>query len=62
MVCQEDELAYVVSNYSPAKEHQNGETELKHTSDYEAYKENKENPVHKLSYWKNIKNCLYGYG
>lgn len=50
----EEELAFMIENYNPSKEKQNGEAELKRTSDYEAYKANTENPVRRLSYWKSV--------
>jgi type I restriction enzyme R subunit len=45
----------MVSNYNPSLDKQNGEAELKRTSNYEAYKANTENPVKRLSYWKSLK-------
>ena len=55
---QESELAYVVANYNPNKEKQNGESELKQSADYLAYKESTEEPVPKLRYWKTVRNDL----
>lgn len=55
---KEDELAYVMENYSPKKEHQNGERELQRTADYLAYKEKAEEPVSKLKYGKNMRKDL----
>lgn len=52
----EDELAYVVANYNPKKERQNGESELKQSANYPAYKESVEKPVSKLKYWKNVRS------
>ena len=55
---EEDELAYVVANYNPHKERQNGENELKQTADYYSYKEKVEQPVSKLRYWKTVRSDL----
>ncbi|WP_414839244.1 type I restriction endonuclease subunit R [Carnobacterium sp. TMP28] len=52
---EESLLAFYVNHYNPKKEKQNGESELKRTSDYEVYKANTENPVRRLSYWREIK-------
>ncbi|MBZ6485087.1 type I restriction endonuclease subunit R [Priestia aryabhattai] len=52
---QEAELAFMVANYNPDRKKQNGEAELKRTSDYEGYKEHTENPVKRLTYWKSVK-------
>lgn len=52
---QEEKLAYLVANYNPSKDKQNGEAELKRTSDYEGYKAHTEKPVKRLSYWKSVK-------
>lgn len=52
---KEEELSFMVANYNPSKERQNGEAELKRTSDYEAYKAHTKNPVKRLSYWKSVK-------
>lgn len=54
----EDELEFMVSNYNPKKEKQNGEAELKRTSNYEVYKQKAEKPVSKLKYWKSVRNEL----
>lgn len=51
------ELSFVIRNYNPVKEKQIGEAELKHTSNYEAYKEHTEQPVRKLEYWKEVKHA-----
>lgn len=53
---QEEELAYVVSNYNPTKARQSGENELKNTSDYSSYREKTEAPVSKLRYWKEVRS------
>ncbi|WP_225744836.1 type I restriction endonuclease subunit R [Marinilactibacillus sp. Marseille-P9653] len=50
------ELTYVVANYSPKKDKQNGESELKESSDYYAYKDKSEKPVSKLKYWKSVRS------
>nr|WP_232284459.1 hypothetical protein [Bacillus timonensis] len=55
---QNDELAFMVANYNPARKKQNGEAELKETSDYEGYKEHTENPVKRLIYWKSVKQAF----
>lgn len=54
---QVNELQFVVDNYNPNKEVQNGENELKNTSDYLHYKEHTENPVSKLKYWSCVKEA-----
>ncbi|QWG37430.1 type I restriction endonuclease subunit R [Bacillus mycoides] len=55
---QKEELEFMVANYNPNHERQNGEAELKRTSDYNAYKEHASDPVTKLKYWKNVKNAF----
>ncbi|WP_188203816.1 type I restriction endonuclease subunit R [Desemzia incerta] len=50
-----DEFQYVVENYNPAKKRQNGEHELKRTSNYDTYKHRSEQPVKKLTYWKEVR-------
>ena len=52
---KEEELSFMVANYNPSKDKQNGEAELKRTSNYEAYKAHTENPVKRLTYWKSVK-------
>lgn len=54
----EDELTYVVANYNPKRNKQNGENELKKSADYHAYKEKADNPVPKLRYWKHVRSDL----
>lgn len=54
----EANLDYVVSNYNPSRKRQNGEAELKNTSNYDKYKEICVNPVSKLKYWKNVRQDL----
>lgn len=54
----EDNLDFVVSNYNPNRERQNGESELKHTSNYSKYKETDKEPVSKLKYWKTVRQDL----
>ncbi|WP_230200156.1 hypothetical protein [Bacillus niameyensis] len=54
----EDNLEFVVSNYKPNHKRQNGESELKNTSDYSKYKETNANPVSKLQYWKTFRQDL----
>lgn len=55
---QKSELVFMVANYNQNLEKQNGEAELKRTSDYVAYKEHAENPVSRLKYWKSVKNAF----
>ncbi|MDE1549996.1 type I restriction endonuclease subunit R [Jeotgalibaca caeni] len=55
---EEEELAYVVNNYNPKKQRQNGENELKESADYNAYKEKVDEPVSKLKYWKTVRSDL----
>ena len=55
---EEETLAYVVANYNLQKDKQSGESELKNTSDYQNYRENTEQPVSKLRYWKEVRNNL----
>lgn len=50
----EEEVAFMVENYNPNREKQNGESELKRTSDYDHYKHHTEKPVTKLKYWKKV--------
>lgn len=54
----EDELEFMVSNYNPKRARQNGEAELKRTSNYEEYKQKAETPVSKLKYWKSVRQEL----
>ena len=54
---QPGELAFVIANYNPTKERQNGEAELKRTSDYSVYSAHTDHPVRKLSYWKEVKKA-----
>ncbi len=54
----EENLEFVVFNYNENREKQNGEAELKATSDYNKYKENTDQPVSKLKYWKSVRNDL----
>lgn len=51
-----EDFAFLVENYNPAKKKQIGETELKRSADYNAYKENTENGVNRLKFWKHVKN------
>lgn len=55
---QKEELEFMVANYNPNHERQNGEAELKRTSNYTAYKEHASDPVAKLKYWKTVKNAF----
>lgn len=55
MGLKSDEFQYVVENYNPSKKCQNGEYELKRTSDYETYKQSSEQLVKKLTYWKEVR-------
>lgn len=52
---QREELAFIVANYNPNREKQNGEAELRATSDYEGYKASVADPVRKLLYWKTVR-------
>ncbi|MCY3024926.1 type I restriction endonuclease subunit R [Aerococcus loyolae] len=53
----EDLLKYVAANYDEDREGtQIGESEMINTADFEAYKENTENPKSKLQYRKEIRN------
>ncbi len=54
----EGELEFMVSNYNPKRVRQNGEAELKRTSNYEEYKQKAETPVSKLKYWKSVRREL----
>lgn len=54
----EETLDYVVTNYKPNRKRQNGESELKNTSDYDKYRETYDNPVSKLKYWKTVRQDL----
>lgn len=55
---KEEELTYVVANYNPKRDKQNGENELKQTANYEAYREKVDKPVPKLRYWKTVRSEL----
>ena len=55
---EEDELAYVINNYNPKRKRQNGESELKQSADYIAYKAEIDEPVSKLRYWKTVRSDL----
>ncbi|OJF96202.1 type I restriction endonuclease subunit R [Alkalibacterium sp. 20] len=55
---EESSLAFYVNHYNIKKQKQNGESELKHTSDYESYKTNTENPARRLTYWKETKEAI----
>jgi type I restriction enzyme R subunit len=55
-VSLKSDFAFLVENYNPAKKKQIGETELKRSADYNAYKENTENGVNRLKFWKHVKN------
>lgn len=55
---QNAELAFMVANYNPNLPKQNGEAELKRTSDYEGYKKHTENPVKRLTYWKSVRQAF----
>lgn len=54
----EEELAYVMENYNPKRDHQSGENELQRTADYSSYKEKAEEPVSKLKYGKTMRKEL----
>lgn len=55
---EEDELKYVIANYNPNRDKQNGENELKKTASYDAYREAVDKPVSKLRYWKTVRTDL----
>jgi len=55
---QREKLAFMVANYRPSLQKQNGEAELKQTSDYEGYKSHTANPVKRLSYWKSVRQAF----
>ncbi|PAL05256.1 type I restriction endonuclease subunit R [Peribacillus simplex] len=55
---QNDELAFMVANYNPNFQKQNGEAELKRTSNYEEYKNHTENPKKRLTYWKSVRQAF----
>lgn len=55
---EESQLAFYVDHFNPKKEKQNGEADLKRTSDYETYKANTKDPVRRLSYWKETKKAI----
>ena len=55
---QYDELEFFVNNYRRKRKKQNGESELKHTSDYNTYKGISEEPLPKLKYWKILREEL----
>lgn len=50
----EEEVAYVVSNFNEKNEKQPGENELKKTGNYQAYREANDNPVTKLKYRRSM--------
>lgn len=52
---KEEALNFMVSNYNPRHERQNGEAELKRTSNYELYRTHTEKPLSKLKYWKGVR-------
>ncbi|MED1902433.1 type I restriction endonuclease subunit R [Bacillus thuringiensis] len=51
---QKPELIFMINNYNPKLQKQNGEAEMKRTSDYEDYKSHTENPKKRLTYWKSV--------
>ena len=51
------DLKFLATNYNVDKEKQVGEAALRSSSNYEEYKENTENPVSKLKYWKVVKEA-----
>ncbi len=54
----EDNLDFVISKYNANRKRQNGESELKVTSDYNKYKETHPDAVSKLKYWKTVRQDL----
>lgn len=51
-------LRFLIDNYRPQREKQNGETELKKSGDYEKYKSKTKDPVSKLHYWKEARGDI----
>ena len=51
-------LRFLIDNYRPQREKQNGETELKKSGDYEKYKSKTKDPVSKLHYWKEARRDI----
>ncbi|RND46995.1 hypothetical protein FAM18110_02017 [Lacticaseibacillus paracasei] len=52
-----EEALFYAENFDPKKESNPGEESLKRHMDYEMYKENSENPVKKISYWREFKDA-----
>ncbi|ATH00336.1 hypothetical protein FAM18133_01519 [Lacticaseibacillus paracasei] len=52
-----EEALFYAENFDPKKEFNPGEESLKRHMDYEMYKENSENPVKKISYWREFKDA-----
>lgn len=48
----------MVINYNPNLQKQNGEAELKRTSDYEGYKNHTVIPKKRLTYWKSVRQAF----
>lgn len=55
---KEENLNYYIMNYRPNRKYQNGETDLKRTSDYNQYKKTNKNPVSRLKYWIELRKEL----
>lgn len=51
------DLKFLATNYNINNEKQVGEAALKDSANYAEYKENTENPVSKLKYWKVVKEA-----
>ncbi|MFK5268481.1 type I restriction endonuclease subunit R [Lacticaseibacillus paracasei] len=51
------EALFYAENFDPKKESNPGEESLKRHMDYEMYKEKTENPVKKISYWREFKDA-----
>lgn len=55
----EDVLDFYISTYSPKRDRQVGEGELRRTIDYESYKAEASQPITKLKYWPRFKKDLH---
>lgn len=53
----ESKLTFLIANFNKNRDKQIGEAELKHSSDYESYRENTENPIKKLNYWRTVRSA-----
>jgi len=57
-VVKEDKATFVMQNFNPKKERQNGEKELLNSGNYEEYKSITKNPVSRLRYGKEMRKDL----